>query len=61
LISRTKKASRNPDTPVLLGGPAFFNTDASAESLGANGISLDALHGLKLASELVDPQNRVGL
>ena len=58
LITRVKKASRNPDTPVLLGGPAFFSSNVSAESLGANGISLDALHGLKLASSLVDPLKR---
>ena len=30
----------------------------AAESLGASGISLDALHGLKLASSLVDPLKR---
>jgi methanogenic corrinoid protein MtbC1 len=58
LIGRMKKASRNPETPVLLGGPAFFSSDATAQSLGANGISLDALHGLKLASALVDPLKR---
>ncbi len=58
LITRVKKASRNPDTPVLLGGPAFFSSEVSAESLGANGISLDALHGVRLASSLVDPLKR---
>jgi methanogenic corrinoid protein MtbC1 len=58
LITRVKKSSRNPDTPVILGGPAFVNTSVSAESLGASGISSDALHGLKLASALVDPLKR---
>jgi methanogenic corrinoid protein MtbC1 len=58
LISRVKKSSRNPDTPVLLGGPAFFSSDVTAQSLGAHGIALDALHGLKLASTLVDPLKR---
>lgn len=58
LIGRVKQSSRNPETPVILGGPAFFNSDATAESLGANGISLDALHGLRLASALVDPHKR---
>jgi len=58
LISRVKKASRNPDTPVLLGGPAFFKETVQAPSLGADGISLDALHGLELASKLVDPLKR---
>ena len=58
LITRVKKASRNPQTPVLLGGPAFFSSEVSAESLGANGISLDALHGVRLAASLVDPLKR---
>lgn len=58
LISQVKKASRNPDTPVLLGGPAFFSSGVSAESLGANGISLDAVHGIKLAASLVNPLKR---
>jgi len=58
LISRVKASSRNPETPVLLGGRAFFSSDASPESLGANGISLDALQGVRLASELVDPKKR---
>ena len=58
LIAHVKKSSRNPATPVLLGGPAFFSSSATAESLGADGISTDALHGLKLASALVDPLKR---
>jgi len=58
LIHRLKKYARNPNTPVLLGGPAFFNSDVSAESLGASGISTDALQGIKLASALVDPLKR---
>lgn len=58
LIGRIKQASRNPATPVLLGGPAFFNSDVRAESLGANGISLDAQQGVQLAAALVDPQKK---
>jgi methanogenic corrinoid protein MtbC1 len=58
LIARVKKSSHNPDTPVLLGGPAFYSSDVTAESLGASGISLDALHGVKLASALVNPLKR---
>jgi methanogenic corrinoid protein MtbC1 len=61
LITRVKKSSRNPDSSVILGGPAFLNTSVSAESLGASGISSDALHGLKLASALVDPLKRPSL
>jgi methanogenic corrinoid protein MtbC1 len=61
LVTRVKKASRNPDTPVLLGGPAFLNSAVSAQSLGANGISVDALQGIKLACALVDPLKRPAL
>ena len=43
---------------LVLYSPAFYNSDIGADSLGANGISLDALHGLKLASCLVDPLKR---
>jgi methanogenic corrinoid protein MtbC1 len=55
LISHVKQSSRNPDTPVLLGGPAFIGSEVSAERLGAIGIALDASHGLMLASALIDP------
>lgn len=54
LISDLKKQSRNPNIPILLGGPAFFGSDISASSLGADGISTDALEGVQLASLLVD-------
>ena len=53
LISELKKQSRNPNTPVLLGGPVFSACDLSAESLGADGISTDAIEGVQLASLLV--------
>jgi len=55
LISRLRQSSRNPDTPVLLGGPAFLATDANAAHLGAIGISTDPLEALRLAAAVVDP------
>jgi methanogenic corrinoid protein MtbC1 len=58
LIGRLKRSSRNPNTPVLLGGPAFIGSEVSAESLGAMGIALDASQGLAIASALVDPLKR---
>ena len=54
LISDLKKQSRNPNTPILLGGPAFFASEVSANSLGADGISTNALEGVQLASLLVN-------
>lgn len=53
LISDLKQQSRNPSIPVLLGGPVFFASDVKAESLGADGISKDALEGVQLASLLL--------
>ncbi len=58
LIRRVKQASRNPNTPVLLGGPAFINNAIEAPRLGANAICVDPLEGLKMAAALVDPTKR---
>jgi hypothetical protein len=55
LIRRVKQASRNPNTPVLLGGPVFINKAIDAPRLGANAICVDPLEGLKMAAALVDP------
>jgi len=54
LITNLKKVSRNSRIPVLLGGPAFLSTACSAASLGADGITTDALEGVQIASLLVD-------
>ena len=58
LIRRVKLASRNPNTPVLLGGPAFASIEVDAHRLGANAICVDPREGLKLAAALVDPTRR---
>jgi len=58
LIRRVKLASRNPNTPVLLGGPAFASIEVDAHRLGANAICVDPREGLKLAAALVDPTKR---
>ena len=55
LIGRVKQSSRNPNTPVLLGGPAFGSVEADAQRFGANAICVDPREGLKLAAALVDP------
>lgn len=56
LISQLKQHSRNPQVPVLLGGAAFHGGAPSAHSLGADGISTDALDGLQLATLLVQTE-----
>jgi methanogenic corrinoid protein MtbC1 len=52
LINGLKDMSRNPDVPVLLGGPVFLGGNTSAESLGADAIATDALDGVQLAGLL---------
>ena len=54
LVTTLKKRSRNPKIPVLLGGPAFLTNAVSAQSLGADAVTTDALEGVQIASLLVD-------
>ena len=58
LIDRLRSSSRNPSVCVLLGGPAFLSTAVTAQTLGANGISTDALEAIRLADTLVDSGKR---
>lgn len=53
LIRRVKEASRNPNTPVLLGGPAFISAPGDAHHFGANAICIDPREGLRLACDLL--------
>lgn len=53
LIGRLRKASRNGDAPVLLGGPAFTRDGLQAESFGAHAICRDAREAINMAAELV--------
>lgn len=49
LVKSLKAASRNPVTPILLGGPVFGLRDHQAESFGAQAICLDARESVRLA------------
>ena len=53
LIARLKKASRNPHTFVVLGGPALLDSANQAMSLGADGISVNAAEAVNLAGDLL--------
>jgi len=53
LISALKKASRNPHTRVILGGPALLDAENQAIQLGADGISVSAPEAVKLAGDLL--------
>lgn len=49
LVKNLKAASRNPVTPILLGGPVFGLREHRAESFGAQAICLDARESVRLA------------
>jgi methanogenic corrinoid protein MtbC1 len=53
LIDRLRSASRNPGVSVLLGGPALMSNSVSAQSLGADGISIDAAQAVVLGDSLL--------
>lgn len=53
LIDRLRSASHNPGVSVLLGGPAFITNSVSAQSLGADGISIDAAQAVALGASLL--------
>lgn len=53
LVAELKAASRNPVTPVLLGGPVFSLREERAESLGAQAICLDARESVRLAAAML--------
>jgi MerR family transcriptional regulator, light-induced transcriptional regulator len=55
LVASLKAASRNPDTPVLLGGPVFSLRELRAESFGAQAICLDARQSVPLALSMLSP------
>lgn len=55
LVGSLKSASRNPSTPVLLGGPAFTIGSHRAEAFGAEAICVDARECVPLAVSVMAP------
>lgn len=55
LVARLRAASRNPDTPVLLGGPVFTWRSCAPASLGAHAICVDARDAVAIADALRAP------
>lgn len=53
LVARLKAASRNPATPVLLGGPVFSLRECTPAEFGAQAICLDARGSVALAESLL--------
>lgn len=53
LIGKLKKQSRNPQSLVMLGGPALLSQDPASSPWGADGISTDAAEAVKLANRLI--------
>ncbi len=52
LVGALKAASRNPSTPVSLGGPIFTVRPCHASDFGAQGLCLDARESVALAESL---------
>lgn len=53
LVADLKRASRNPQTPVILGGPIFSLRACAPEDFGAQGICRDGRDSIALAARLV--------
>ena len=53
LVDSLKSASRNPSTPVLLGGPVFSLSSHRAEVFGAEAICVDARECVPLAVSMM--------
>ena len=53
LMANLKNASRNPNTCVILGGPALLDADNHAKVGQADGISISAPEAVKLAGDLL--------
>lgn len=53
LVTSLRKALRNPQTPVLLGGPVFIDRDLRAHTYGAQAICCDVAESLRLAEQLI--------
>jgi MerR family transcriptional regulator, light-induced transcriptional regulator len=59
LVGMLRSASRNPQPPVLLGGPVFLvRDDLGSTQFGAQAICRDARESLALAAMLVEQQFR---
>jgi methanogenic corrinoid protein MtbC1 len=54
LITKIKNLSRNPQSKVVLGGPALLTQDLQTSLWGSDGVSTDAAEAVKLANRLVN-------
>ena len=59
IIEFARKRSCNPEISVIVGGPLFVNNPELADSVGADGTSLDAPGALNLAAQLLKEQHQV--
>ena len=53
VIGVVRKHSRNPDVPVMVGGPGFASNPALAALIGADGTAIDGLQAVQQANALV--------
>jgi methanogenic corrinoid protein MtbC1 len=60
-INAARKTSLNPRLAIMLGGPLLLRQPQLAATLGADGVSKDALDALSLANRLLQAQKEVRL
>lgn len=53
LVKSMRRASRNPDIPVMLGGPVFIGRELHAHAYEAQAICCDVEESLRLAQDLI--------
>lgn len=55
-IQAARKTSQNPRLAVMVGGPLFMRQPELAVTIGADGVSVDAVDALALARQLIQRQ-----
>jgi methanogenic corrinoid protein MtbC1 len=60
-IAALRKASRNPDIIVLVGGRVFTETPALAAAIGADGTAADGALAVALADRLLNQRAALGV
>lgn len=60
-IQAARKTSQNPRLAVMVGGPLFMRQPELAVTIGADGVSVDAVDALALANQLMQRQKEARL
>ena len=60
LIKRTRKASRNRNVNIMVGGKVFLDSPELAAKLGMAIVASDGVHAVRIAETLVTSNSRLG-